>query len=414
MARKKKKEIDLSKHLTPNDRKALRQQELDDSLKAEKQKRLLYTLGPIVLVLIICIAAYTALIKPYNDAGKLVKDAEIFSDQGNYNQALKTLSQAKIIAPKMKGLRYRGGLIQLLNGDYAGAEQLFNEEINMDGHTAGAELALGFIYTIDSVIQDTEIPLLSKKSIAEDLSSALQIDITLNRDLKNLNLTESGTYFSSITHFARARDASAEFASAANVGLAFSHALDGNRDGGTKSYSAISNLNLKILDDFYNGIERKLGMKPVMVADSGEIEDALPIPVDEKSFPEIPVDVLPPIPDDLEIKPLLEDQKPEPKKRHAWDKIKSFVTDPTVKPFKVSEYRGKNGETKLTVTLLNITESGKTVAREGQTRKMPKTNVEVTVIKISLDEIITRENNLHTFKWHRKRNTWYVVVDEED
>ncbi|MFH1515594.1 MAG: hypothetical protein ABIG42_09065 [bacterium] len=403
MARKKKDESNLSKHLTPNDRKALRQRELDDSLRAERRKRLLYIAGAIVVVLVLCGAAYFVFVKPYDDAKKLIKQAEIYTDQRDFTQALKTLAQAKIIAPKMKGMRYRGGLVQLLQGDYAGAEQLFNEEINMDGHIAGAELALGFIYTIDSVIQDTEIPLLSKKAIAEALSSALQIDITLNKDLKNLALAESGTYSSSITHFARARDASTEFAPAANVGLAFAHALDGNRDGGSKSYSAIANLNLKILDDYYNGIEPKLGVKPDLVADAGEIEDALQIPVDE----------LPPIPDDLEIKPLPENQKTGGNKTYPWQHIKSFTNDPTVKPLKISEYLSKDGETKMTVTLLNITASGKTVAREGQTRKMPKTDVEVTVLKISQDEIIIRENNMHTFIWHKDRNTWFVVKDKE-
>ena len=414
MARKKQDEIRTSGIITPKQRKEQREQELSDSLKAEKRKQLMYIAGGIVAVLVLCSVAYFFLVKPYGDAKKLIQQAETYSAEGNFTQALKTLGQAKLIAPKMKGLRYRGGMIQLLQGDYAGAEMLFNEEINKDGHIAGAELSLGFIYTIDSVIQDTEISLLSKKAIAEELSSALQIDITLNKDLKSLDLLESGTYFSAITHFARARDASDEFVSAANVGLAFAHALDGNRDAGSKSFTSISDLNLKILSDFYSGIEPKLGVKPDMVADSGEIEDALPIPVDEKSFPEIPVGELPPIPDDLEITPLPENQKTKRKTDYPWHTFKSFSVDPTVKPFKVTEYKGKSGETKLTVTLLNITESGKTVAREGQTRKMPKTNVMVTVIKISLDEIITRENDLYTFKWHKQRNTWFVVKNEDE
>ena len=159
---------------------------------------------------------------------------------------------------------------------------------------------------------------------------------------------------------------------------------------------------------FYDGLDRKLGVTPGMVAKLPD--DEKPI-VGFDDLPQMPIDELPTIPDDLEIKPLEKDKIPEGQNT-PWRHLKSFKQEPNVKPFKISDYLGKDGTVKHTVTLLNIKESGKTVGREGQTRKMPKTNIMVTILKLTPDEIILKEDDLYTFTWHRQRNTWFVVEDK--
>ncbi len=399
--------------LTPTDRKSQRQHELDEHLQEEQRKKMMYIVIAGVAIIALLASGYFFFLKPYNDAMNLVKQSEQLIVEKNYMQALKNLSQAKIISPKMKGLNYRAGLVQMLQMDFISAEDLFNKEIMENGHVAGAELALGFLYNIDAIVQDTAMPIVSKISIIEEMSSVLEIDITLKKDLSTLNLADTSGCFAAITHFARARESSDDFAAASNVGLAYAHALDSNRDAGTKSYTAIMNLKDKIplLVEYYNGIHPKFGVKPGVVAKADEEDKSI---VEFDDLPVIPTDELPPIPDDLEIEPLPQDGSSTSAKKPPWQNIKAFKQKPKVKPFKISQYLGKNGEIKFTLTMLNIYESGKSVGREGQTRTMPKTNIQVTIIKLTEEEIILREDNLYTYTWHRERNTWYVVENVEE
>ncbi|MCD6218683.1 hypothetical protein J7L05_12630 [bacterium] len=411
--KKPDKNTQPEKPLTPMDRKAQRQHELDEHLQEEQRKKMMYIGIAGVVIIVLLASGYFFFLKPYNDAMNLVKQSEQLIAEKNYAQALTNLGQAKIISPGMKGLNYRAGLVQMLQMDFSGAEDLFNKEIIEKGHVAGAELALGFLYTIDAIVQDTAMPIVSKISIIEEMSSVLELDITLKKDLSTLDLADQSGCFAAITHFARAREASDDFVVASNVGLAYAHALDSNRDAGTKSYTAIMNLKDKIpmLVEYYNGIYPKLGMKPGVVAKTDEEEK----PVEEfDDLPVIPTDELPSIPDDLDIEPLPDDGSSSSAKKPPWRHIKSFKQKPTVKPFKISKYLGKNGEIKFTLTMLNIYQSGKSVGREGQTRKMPKTNVMVTIIKLTEDEIILKEDNLYTYTWHRERNTWFVVENVEE
>jgi len=411
--KKPDKNTQPEKPLTPMDRKAQRQHELDEHLQEEQRKKMMYIGIAGVVIIVLLASGYFFFLKPYNDAMNLVKQSEQLIAEKNYTQALTNLGQAKIISPGMKGLNYRAGLVQMLQMDFSGAEDLFNKEIIEKGHVAGAELALGFLYTIDAIVQDTAMPIVSKISIIEEMSSVLELDITLKKDLSTLDLADQSGCFAAITHFARAREASDDFVVASNVGLAYAHALDSNRDAGTKSYTAIMNLKDKIpmLVEYYNGIYPKLGMKPGVVAKTDEEEK----PVEEfDDLPVIPTDELPSIPDDLDIEPLPDDGSSSSAKKPPWRHIKSFKQKPTVKPFKISKYLGKNGEIKFTLTMLNIYQSGKSVGREGQTRKMPKTNVMVTIIKLTEDEIILKEDNLYTYTWHRERNTWFVVENVEE
>ncbi len=397
--------------VSPAQRKALKQQELDEHMRLERKKRMMFMgIGGVVIIAILA-SGYFFFFKPWNDAMNLVKQSEQLIAEKDYSQALKNIARAKLLAPRMKGLNYRAGLVQMLQMDYSGAEDLFNKEVIGNGHVAGGELGLGFLYTIDAIVQDSAIPLESKIGIIEEISSVLDLDIALKKDLKSLDLADTSGCFAAITHFARARESNTDFEPAANVGLAYAHALDSNRDSGTKSYIAISHLKDKIplLVEYYDGIHPKLGVTPGFVAKADE--EGKPV-VEFDDLPQIPIDELPAIPDDLEIEPLPDDNSSSGKKT-PWRHIKGFKQKPTVKPFKISDYLGKNGKVKHTLTLLNIHEKGKTVAREGQTRKMPRTNVMVTIIKLSADEIILREDNLYTFIWHRERSTWYVVEDEE-
>lgn len=391
--------------LTPVERKAIKQAELDKHMRLEQRKRMMFIgIGSAVIIAILA-SGYFFFFKPYNEATNLVKESDQLIAEQNYTQALKNIARAKERAPKMKGLNYRGGLIQMMQSDYSGAEDLFNKEVMENGHVGGGELGLAFLYTVDALVSDNDIPLANKIGIIEEISSVLDLDIKLKKDLTTLDLSDTSGCFAAITHFARAREASEDFAPAANVGLAYAHALDSNRESGSKSYSAISNLKDKIplLVAYYNGIDPKLGVTPGDVAKTDVEENPF------ADLPQIPIDELPAIPDDLDIEPLTDSKE----KKTPWRSVKSFKQKPTVKPFKISDYLGKDGTVKHTLTLLNIYDSGKTVGREGQTRKMPKTNIMVTIIKLTADEIILKEDDLYTFTWHRQRNTWFVVDDVE-
>lgn len=405
--------------LSPKQRKEKIQEELAQRLRADSRKKRLTALIVLAAILGICAALFFFIYKPYKDAMNLVDLSEEYVASENYTDALNSLNKARIIAPYMKGLYYRAGLIQLQQMDYFGAEDQFNKEISAKGHTPGAELALGFICTVDGLLADPGIKVEMKKSLIDELSAALKIDITLKSDQASLDLTDKSGYQSAITHFARSRDSSKDFEIPASIGLSYAHGLDSNRDGGTQSYAKVANLasSMPLLAEYYNGIESKLGMGSKLIADAGTgaegewSEDKSA--VEESTEPQIPVGDLPPIPDDLQIAPLVPDGDSSARgKTPSYGNLTSWNPEPRVKPFKLSEYLGKEGEKKFMVTLLNIKESGKTIAREGQTRTMPNTNVEVLIIKLSAEEIVLKEDNLYTFTWKPQRSSWVWVKDE--
>jgi tetratricopeptide (TPR) repeat protein len=411
--------------LSPKQRKEKMQEELADRLRADSRRKRFTALIVLIVLLGVCAALFFFIYKPYKDAMNLIELSDQYVAAENYTDALKSLNKARIIAPYMKGLYYRAGLVQLQQMDYFGAEDMFNKELAAKGYISGAELALGFICTVDGLLVDKGIKVEMKKSLIDELSAALKIDITLKSDQVSLDLADKSGYQSAITHFARSRDSSKDFEIPASVGLAYAHGLDSNRDGGMQSYAKVANLasSMPLLSEYYNGIESKLGMGSKLIADAGTdpaisdegewSEDKSA--VEEGAEPPIPVGDLPPIPDDLQITPLAPDGDSASRgKLPPYGHLTSSTPEPKVKPFKVTEYPGKKeGEKIFTVTLLNIKKSGKTVAREGQTRTMPNTNTEVFIVKLTPEEIIIKEDNLYTFTWKPQRNSWVWVKDEK-
>jgi tetratricopeptide (TPR) repeat protein len=411
--------------LSPKQRKEKMQEELAQRLRMDSRKKKITVLIVLIALLGVCAGLFFFIYKPYKDAMSLIAQSEQYVASENYTDALKSLNKARIIAPYLKGLHYRTGLIQLQQMDYFGAEDQFNKEISAKGHIPGTELALGFIYTVDGLLADPGIKAEVKKALIDELSAALKIDITLKSDQASLELADKSGYQSAITHFARSRDASKEYEIPASAGLSYAHGLDSNRDGGTQSYAKVANLatSMPLLAEYYNGIESKLGMGSKLVADAG----AEPAVGDEGEWsedksaaeeggePPIPVGDLPPIPDDLQITPLAPDGDTASRgKIPPYSHLTGMAPEPKVKPFKVTKYPGKKeGEIIYTVTLLNIKKSGKTVAREGQTRTMPNTNCEVLIVKLSPEEIIIKEDNLYTFTWKPQRSSWVWVKDEK-
>ena len=134
-----------TKPQSPTERKTLKQQELDEHMRLEKKKRIMFAGIAGILIIAILALGYFFYFKPWNDAMNLVKQSEQLIAEKNYTQALKDIARAHILAPNMKGLNYRAGLIQMLQMNYSDAEDLFNIEVKENGHVAGGGQGSGSI-----------------------------------------------------------------------------------------------------------------------------------------------------------------------------------------------------------------------------------------------------------------------------
>jgi tetratricopeptide (TPR) repeat protein len=332
---------------------------------------------------------------PSDESLQLFMQSQKLAMEGRYDEALGVLEDARMANPDFDGLSYYEGLIHLLKMDFTEAGKLFEQESTEDAYKAKSEIALGFLYLVDAVFREKSISLDARRAIIEEISEACQVDIALNSDMESLNLQGESGYSKAIEHFEKAKN-NVSLSQTANSGLAYSYALNLDRDRGQEAYnnSGESGKNLPILKAFYAGNQPSL-------AYAAELKS-------EKPMEDLPIGELPPIPDNISIEPPPDLNMPETSKgeKPSWKPPRIFNIEPTVKPFKLSKYMGKDGKEKYIVTLLNIRDSGKTVAREGQSRVMPKTGVEIIVLKLSEDQIILKENNLHTFTWSRQQNAW--------
>ena len=388
-------------------------EELSQILAKRRKRRIGIFAGFLTAILILASGFYFFFLRPYNEGMKLIKLSEEQVASKDLTSAMKSLARAHLVAPFLKGLYYREALVGLRQMEYGNAESLLNEEIRNNGFIAGAELTLGFIDTVDAALADISLSASTQKTVIEELSNVLDMDIALDSKNAGLNLEEKEGYSAALSHFARAAQVDKNFEGVSDFGLAYVHALRGDRDSGLKSFSMIASArgSFPALAGFYEGIEPKLGASS-RESTTGTDETGK---TDEKeetaNMPEMPVGDLPPIPDDININPPPDISMPS---SGGSTGIKHIVykQDPTVRPFKLSQYQSKTGEMKWIVTLLNIHDRGQTVAREGQRREMPNTHVEVLVVKLSEKEIILKEDNLYTFTWIREGNNWIETEDE--
>lgn len=388
-------------------------QDIHDLINRRRIRRIQIFSGILIILAVAVLGFYFLFYKPYQEGMNLVKRSEEQTASKDYDGAMKSLGRARLVAPFLKSLNYREGIVKLLEMKYSDAESSFNEEIISGGYVAGSELALGFICAIDAVLSDSAIPPGSKKEIINELSKVLEIDITLNANDQTLNLAEKRGSDAALEHFSKSMQVDNSFTELANFGLAYAYALKSDKDTGLKSYAMVSSSKDKFptLAKFYEGIEPKLGAGTgTQIADSGGTPEG-ENPDENSNMPEIPVGDLPPIPDNINIPQLPDIGMPSSTKLPGSQKPGIFKQKPTVKPFKLSQYQGKTGEMKYIVTLLNISDRGQTVAREGQHREMPFTHVDVFVVKLSDGEIILKEDNMYSYKWIREGNSW--VESEE-
>jgi len=389
-------------------------EELTHILAKRRKRRTSIFAGFLIVIFILIAGFYFFFLKPYNDGMMLVRQSEEQIAAKDLSGARKSLAKARLVAPFLKSLYYREGLVELLRMDYKTAESLFNEEISSGGYLAGAELTLGFIDTIDSILADSSLHIDIKKTAIEELSSILDIDIALDSKSISLNLDEKNGYSAAVDHFARTMQVDKNFEQVATFGIAYVDALRGDRDSGLKSFALIASTKDRFptLAKFYEGIEPKLGAsyKPSETGETKKPDEA----GGQANMPELPIGDLPPIPDDLNIQPPSDIGMPSSSGGTPTSSKWKEYREPSVKPFKLSQYQSKGGEMKWIVTLLNIKERGQTVAREGQRREMPNTHVEVLVVKLSEKEIVLKEDDLFTYKWIRDSLSWVISEDNKE
>jgi len=394
----------------------VRNDDITRLVRAKRMDRIRIIAGILAALVLVCAGLYFFLYQPYQEGMALIKRSEEQVKSGDLSGARKSISKARLVTPYLKSLYYREGLVQLLQMDYAGAESSFGKEISSNGYAGGSELALGFMYSIDSVLADSAIPVENKKVIIEELSRVLELDISLDSKSPALGLEEKGGFSVAADYFSRALDAGKQFTSLASFGLAYVNALRGERDAGSKSFALIASNRdrFPLLAKYYDGTESRLGTSTVpseINPSSSEKNPETPASAKEPVGPDLPVGDLPPTPDNVQMPESPPDiGMPSTTKLPSMSHLKAFTRKPTVKPFKLKQYTGKDGRLKYIVTLLNISEAGKTVAREGQAREMPYTKVQVLVVKITENEIVLKEDNMYTFKWKRERENW---VEEE-